>query len=91
MQKTAEAVSLGHPDKTADYISSYILDRMLEQDKTDKYAVEVLLKANTVVLGGEITGQVNLDNLKTYVLSALSALLSVTIKYILRILFIYIV
>lgn len=74
MQKTAEAVSLGHPDKTADYISSYILDRMLEQDKTVKYAVEVLLKANTVVLGGEISGQVNLDNLKTYVLNALSAI-----------------
>ena len=30
MLKTAEAVSLGHPDKTADYISSYILDRCLE-------------------------------------------------------------
>lgn len=31
MKKTAEAVSLGHPDKMADYISSYILDRMIEQ------------------------------------------------------------
>ena len=27
MLKTAEAVSLGHPDKVADYISSYILER----------------------------------------------------------------
>lgn len=32
MKKTAEFVSLGHPDKTADYISSYILDRMIAQD-----------------------------------------------------------
>ena len=32
MQRTAEAVSLGHPDKIADYISSYILDRLIEQD-----------------------------------------------------------
>ena len=39
MIKTAEAVSLGHPDKTADYISSYILDRLIEQDKNVRYAV----------------------------------------------------
>ena len=32
MQRTAEAVSLGHPDKIADYISSFILDRLIEQD-----------------------------------------------------------
>mgnify|MGYP001705705056 FL=1 len=38
MKKTAEAVSLGHPDKMADYISSYILDRMIEQDAAVKYA-----------------------------------------------------
>lgn len=72
MQKTAEAVSLGHPDKTSDYISSYILDRMIEQDKTVKYAVEVMLKDNTVILGGEIKGNVSLDKLKDYVLKALA-------------------
>ena len=55
MQRTAEAVSLGHPDKVADYISSYILDRMIEQDKNVRYAVEVMIKDNTIVLGGEIT------------------------------------
>ncbi len=71
MQKTAEAVSIGHPDKTSDYISSYILDRMIEQDKTVKYAVEVMLKDNTVVLGGEIRGDVNLDKLEEYVKAAL--------------------
>ena len=72
MQKTAEAVSLGHPDKTSDYISSYILDRMIEQDAAVKYAVEVMLKGNTVVLGGEIKGDVSLHNLKDYVLAALA-------------------
>lgn len=71
MQKTAEAVSLGHPDKTSDYISSYILDRMIEQDKTVKYAVEVMLKDNTVILGGEIKGNVSLDKVNDYVLKAL--------------------
>ena len=54
MLKTAEAVSLGHPDKISDYISSYILDRMIEMDSSVKYAVEVMVKDNTVILGGEI-------------------------------------
>lgn len=72
MQKTAEAVSLGHPDKISDYISSYILDRLIEQDPHLKYAVEVMIKDNTVVLGGEIKGRVSLENLKQYVLSALA-------------------
>ena len=72
MQKTAEAVSLGHPDKISDYISSYILDRLIEQDPHLKYAVEVMIKDNTVVLGGEIKGCVSLENLKHYVLDALA-------------------
>lgn len=72
MKKTAEAVSLGHPDKMADYISSYILDRMIEQDSAVKYAVEVMVKDNTVVLGGEITGDVNLARINFYVVEALA-------------------
>ena len=68
MKKTAEFVSLGHPDKTADYISSYILDRLLAQDKNVRYAVEVLLKDNTVVLGGEVSGNVDLSEVKEFVL-----------------------
>ena len=39
MKRTAEFVSLGHPDKTADYISSYILDRMIAQDPDVKHSV----------------------------------------------------
>ena len=72
MQKTAEYVSLGHPDKTADYISSYILDRLIEQDKNVRYAVEVMLKDNTVVLGGEVCGNISLENIETYVKKALA-------------------
>lgn len=71
MKRTAEYVSLGHPDKTADYISSYILDLMIAQDPDVKYAVEVMIKGNTVVLGGEISGNVNLTNVKDYVIAAL--------------------
>jgi len=72
MQKTAEAVSLGHPDKISDYISSYILDRMIEQDSSVKYAVEVMIKDNNVILGGEIKGDVSLENVNEYVISALA-------------------
>ncbi len=71
MLKTAEFVSLGHPDKIADYISSYILDRCLEQDRDVRYAVEVMIKGNTVVLGGEICGQIKFENFDEYVRSAL--------------------
>ncbi|MBQ9775140.1 MAG: hypothetical protein IJW17_03790, partial [Lentisphaeria bacterium] len=33
MLKTSEYVSVGHPDKVADYISCYILDRYMERDQ----------------------------------------------------------
>lgn len=33
-RKTSEYVSTGHPDKVADFISEYILDRYIEQDKS---------------------------------------------------------
>ena len=57
MIKTSEWVSLGHPDKTADYISCYLLDRFLERDPMARFAVEVMLKDNFVTLGGEVTGK----------------------------------
>jgi S-adenosylmethionine synthetase len=72
MQRTAEAVSMGHPDKTADYISSFILDRLIEQDPHVKYAVEVMIKGNTVVLGGEITTNAHYGDFTEYVKQALA-------------------
>ena len=72
MQKTAEAVSIGHPDKTADYISSYILDRLIEQDTNLRYAVEVMIKDNTVILGGEVTTSAKLGDLTALVKTALA-------------------
>lgn len=71
MLKTAEAVSIGHPDKTADYISSYILDRLIEQDPGIHYAVEVMIKDNCVMLGGEVKGSVDMSDIETYVCNAL--------------------
>lgn len=60
--KTSEWVSLGHPDKIADYISEYILDRLIEQDPQTRYALEVQIKDYDVMLGGEIT--TNAKNIK---------------------------
>ena len=71
MIKTAEFVSLGHPDKTADYITSYILDRFIEKDASTRYAVEVMLKDNTVVLGGEICSKLQNVTFEQYVKGAL--------------------
>lgn len=55
----SEYVSLGHPDKVADYISEYILDKYLEKDPNTKYALEVQIKDNFVTLGGEIKSSHN--------------------------------
>ncbi len=71
MNKTAEYVSLGHPDKIADFISSSILDECLKQDPFVRYAVEVMVKNNDIILAGEITGNVKLNHLKKYVSKAL--------------------
>ena len=62
MKRTAEFISLGHPDKTADYISSSILDYLIERDPDVKFAVEVMIKDNTVVLGGEVRTEVPLPD-----------------------------
>ena len=55
MYKTSEWVSLGHSDKTCDYIACFILDRFLEKDPMTRFALEVMIKDNHVTLGGEIT------------------------------------
>ena len=72
MKKTAEAVSLGHPDKTADFISSFILDKLIQQDAHTRYALEVMLKDNTIVCGGEITTNAKLDDLNVWIREALA-------------------
>jgi len=55
MYKFSEYVSPGHPDKVADYISEYILDRYVERDPNVRYAVEVMIKGFSVYLAGEVT------------------------------------
>lgn len=62
MIKFSEFVSIGHPDKVADYISSYILDRYLERDKNARYALEVQIKGSHVCLGGEVSSVAEFSN-----------------------------
>ncbi|MBQ3695599.1 MAG: methionine adenosyltransferase domain-containing protein [Alphaproteobacteria bacterium] len=72
MLKTAEAVSIGHPDKTADYISSYLLDELLKQDPWVRYAVEVMVKDNTVIFAGEVSGKIEMPDLLSVAKGALA-------------------
>lgn len=60
--KTSEYVSTGHPDKVADFISEYILDRIIEIDPNVRYALEVQIKDYVVNLGGEITTCADVDD-----------------------------
>ncbi len=71
MNKTAEYVSIGHPDKIADFISSSILDECLKQDPDVRYATEVMVKNNHIILGGELTGNVKLNHLKKIIKKSL--------------------
>jgi len=52
---SSESVGEGHPDKVADTISDAILDAALTVDPHSRVAVETFVKANVVVVGGEIT------------------------------------
>lgn len=71
MNKTAEYVSLGHPDKIADFISCALLDDCIKQDKNVRYAVEVMIKNNHIILGGEVTGNVKFNHLRAIIKKAL--------------------
>lgn len=59
----SEFVSFGHPDKMADQIADALLDEYLSVDPNTKAGIEVLVKDNIVVLGGEVkcNGTINHD------------------------------
>lgn len=61
MIRFSEYVSLGHPDKVADYISQYILDKYISVDPNTRYAVEVQIKDLHVTIGGEVTSSANFN------------------------------
>lgn len=74
MIQFSEYVSLGHPDKIADYISSYLLDRYIERDPATRYAVEVQIKNWRVTLGGEVSSKCNFtpDEITAHVRAAVN-------------------
>lgn len=71
MNRTAEYVSLGHPDKTADYISCALLDEYLKKDPATRFAVEVMVKGNRIILGGEVTSRCKITGIAKHVKQAL--------------------
>lgn len=57
----SEFVSFGHPDKIADQIADAIVDNFLVRDKNARTGIEVLVKDNIVVLGGEVNSTASFD------------------------------
>ena len=53
--QTSEYCTAGHPDRTCDFIASYILDKYLEADRRSRVALEVQLKERYCTISGEIT------------------------------------
>ncbi len=55
--QTSEYCTVGHPDRTCDYIASYILDRYLEGDPRSRVALEVQLKDEHCTVSGEVSSK----------------------------------
>lgn len=55
--QSSEYCTVGHPDRTCDYIASYLLDRYLERDRSSRVALEVQLKDNFCTVSGEVTSK----------------------------------
>ena len=59
---TSESVSESHPDKVCDRISDAILDFCLAHDPEARVACETMVCPNRVILAGEITCRMDIDN-----------------------------
>lgn len=57
----SEFVSYGHPDKIADQIADAIVDAFVSQDENARTGIEVMVKDNIVVLGGEVNSSATVD------------------------------
>ena len=70
---TSESVSEGHPDKVCDQISDAILDACLAVDENAHVACEVFATGNTVLVGGEITcnGEIDVTHIVKEVLKGI--------------------
>jgi len=61
MIKTAESVSISHPDKVCDQISDAVLDACLKQDPYTRSAIEVLGGHGVITITGELTTKANIN------------------------------
>jgi len=59
---TSESVSAGHPDKCADIIADSIVDTLLQLDSHAKVATEVFLSGKHIIIGGEVTTDIAVDD-----------------------------
>lgn len=57
----SESVTTGHPDKVCDRISDAVLDAFLAQDPLSRVAVETMLTAGAVTIGGEVRSTAAVD------------------------------
>lgn len=57
----SESVTNGHPDKIADWIADSILEEYSRKDRKVRAGIEVMVKDNVVVLGGEINSNAIVD------------------------------
>jgi S-adenosylmethionine synthetase len=57
----SEFVSAGHPDKISDQIADALLDEYLRRDPNSRTGIEVMVKDNIVVLGGEVNSAEIID------------------------------
>lgn len=71
--RTAESVSVGHPDSCTDFIVNSILDAYLEQDPHARVAIDGVVKDKYITLGGEITSTANItdDDIKDIIRTCL--------------------
>lgn len=61
MIKTAEAVSMSHPDKICDQISDAVLDACLKQDPYSRVAIESMGGHGLITVCGELTTKARVD------------------------------
>ena len=61
MLKTAEAVTLAHPDKVCDQISDAILDACLAVDPNSRVAIETMGGHGVITITGELTTNARLN------------------------------
>ena len=56
-----EQVAVGHPDSVCDVIANSIVDEFVKGDSKSRCGIEVMLKDNIVVLGGEVFSNAVID------------------------------